>query len=177
MQSTNERVFIDLEVHSVARLLDEAGSPLVGPRIHPVVAHAIRAQAEAAAKGSRFQIRITVPEDDIERRSEVESAVNQHFLEESRDADFEVKKLGEKGRRGFVIAFFAVGLFLILSELFLRIGDGRLPTILSESMIIVAWVILWGPADTLLLARLPVRRVRDLAKSLAISPVTLLAKA
>jgi hypothetical protein len=53
MQSGNERLFIDLEIHSVARLLDEGGLPLPGSRIDPVVAHAIRAQVEAAAKGSR----------------------------------------------------------------------------------------------------------------------------
>ncbi len=176
MQTLNEPVSIHLEVHSVDRLLDEEGSPLVGPRIHPVVAHAIRAQAEASAKGSQFQIRITVPRDEMERRSEVELAVNTHFLEESKDAEFEVKQIGEKGRLGFLIAFIAVGVLLILSEAVVKIGDGRFFSILSESMIIVAWVILWGPADTLLLARLPVRRARDLAKTLAASPVVLVAK-
>jgi len=176
MNQTQEGILIQLEVHSVDALLDRDGSPLVCPRIHPDVAHEIRAKAKTSLKPADYRISITVPPEDLDRREEVEKAVNKHFENEARDAEHEVRLIGYQGRRSFMIAFLVVGAVLILSEAILQIGSGRFITILSESLIIVAWVILWGPAETLLLARIPVRKQGDTAKALAASPVVLMPK-
>jgi hypothetical protein len=59
------------------------------------------------------------------------------------------------------------------SEAILFLGNGRLVTTLSESMIIFAWVAMWSPAELLLYAHLPVRRHRNLAQALARAGVVL----
>jgi hypothetical protein len=160
-------VDLRLEVRSVDELLDAAGSPLLGPRIHPEVARAIHAQAAGHPRGTRFRIEVVTPAGDSSRGAEVEAAIRTHFREEADDAEKELHELAHKGRWSFLIAILVVALFIGLSEAVLRLGEGRVVTVLSESLIIVAWVTLWGPAETLLFARFPVRRQRDLARSLA----------
>jgi hypothetical protein len=44
MKPLREDIVLRFDVHSVDRLLDRDGSPLIGPRIHPEVARAIRAE-------------------------------------------------------------------------------------------------------------------------------------
>jgi len=173
MSAPSEEIRLNLAVRSVNRLLDLDSSPLCGPGIHPEVARAIRAEATEHPRRSVFRIEVTVPPEDLNRQKEVETAIQTHFREELAENEEELRTIGYKGRWTFLIAMAVVGLLIGISEAVLRLGEGRLVTVLSESLIIVAWVTLWGPAETLLFARFPVRRQRDLAKSLANARVEL----
>ncbi len=173
MQPLREDIVLRFDVHSVDRLLDRDGSPLVGPRIHPEVARGIRAEAAGHPKGSRFRIRVGVPSTDLGRVNEVRSAIQSHFGEECADAEEEIRALAYKGRWTFLVAFLVVGLVILANEAIVYWFEGRFITVLSESLIIVAWVTLWGPAETLLFSHFPVRRARDLARTLASAAVTL----
>lgn len=177
MQPLREDIVLRFDVHSVDRLLDRDGSPLVGPRIHPEVARAIRAEAAGHPKGSRFRIRVGVPSTDLGRVNEARSAIQSHFGEECADAEKEIRALFYKGRWTFLVAFLVVGLVILANEAIVYWFEGRFITVLSESLIIVAWVTLWGPAETLLFSRFPARRARDLSRSLASAAVTLEATA
>lgn len=170
---TAPEIPLHLSVRSVDRLLDIDASPLAEPGIHPDVARAIRAEAAEHPRRSRFCIAVTVPAADLDRQSEVETAIQTHFREELAKYREELRTIAYKGRRTFAVALLAVGLLIAISEAVLLLGDGRLFSVLSESLIIVAWVSLWGPAETLLFARFPVLRQRDLANSLAIARVEL----
>ncbi|RKT47558.1 hypothetical protein [Thiocapsa rosea] len=173
MKPLRDDIVLRFDVHSVDRLLDRDGSPLVGPRIHPEVARAIRADAAGHPKGSRFRITAGVPSGDLGRLGEVRVAIQSHFREECVDAEEEIRALAHKGRWTFLVAFLVVGLVILANEAIVYWFDGRFITVLSESLIIVAWVTLWGPAETLLFSHFPVRRARDLARSLASAVVTL----
>ena len=177
MQPQREDIVLSFDVHSVDRLLDRDGSPLIGPRIHPEVARTIRAEAAEHPKGSRFRIRIGVPSADLGRLNEVRAAIGSHFQEECADAEGEIRTLAYKGRWTFLVAFLVVGLVILANEAIVSLFEGRFITVLSESLIIVAWVTLWGPAETLLFSHFPVRRARDLARALASAAVTLEATA
>ncbi|HEY5952745.1 MAG TPA: hypothetical protein VIT18_00180 [Terrimicrobiaceae bacterium] len=67
---------ITLDVHSVERLLDSDGSPLLGPRIHPEAARSIFRDAEGLRADNGFQVAIRVPQQDLPRRPEVEAAIH-----------------------------------------------------------------------------------------------------
>lgn len=164
---------IALEIRSVDALLDADGSPLLEPRIHPEVARAIWHRAEHCLRGTPLEIEFCVPAADAGRGEAVTDAVRRHFLGEREEAEDELTELAHKGRWSFLIALLVVGVFIGLSEAVLRLGEGRLVSILSESLIIVAWVTLWGPAETLLFARFPAQRRRKLAGSLAAARVRL----
>ncbi len=146
---------------------------MAGPGIHPEVARAIRAEAAEHPRRSAFRIEITVPAADRGRQAEVETAIQAHFRSELAECREDLRTIAYKGRWTFVLALLAVALLIAISEAVLLLGDGRLFTILSESLIIVAWVSLWGPTETLLFARFPVLRQRDLANALAAASVKL----
>lgn len=171
MNAQPEEIALRLAVRSVDRLLDIDSSPLAGPGIHPEVARAIRAEAAEHPRRSRFRIEVAVPAADLGRQPEVETAIQTHFREELAECREELRSIAHKGRWTFALALLAVGLLIAVSEAVLLLGDSRLFTILSESLIIVAWVSLWGPAETLLFARFPVLRQRDLANALATARV------
>lgn len=84
--------------------------------------------------------------------------------------------MASKGRWTFLVAFLVVGLVILVNEAIVSWFEGRFITVLSESLIIVAWVTLWGPAETLLFSHFPVRRARNLALALASAAVTLEAR-
>lgn len=173
MDAVSPEISLSLSVRSVEGLLDVEGSPLAGPRVHPDVARAIRAEAAEHPRRSRFRIEVGVPAGEHTRRAEVQTAIQTHFREELAENEDRLRTLGQKGVWSFLVAMLVVGLLIVISEAVLRLGQGRLVTVLSESLIIVAWVTLWGPAETLLFARFPIWRERDLARSLAVAKVEL----
>lgn len=168
---------LHIAVRSVDRLLDIESSPLAGPGIHPEVARAIRAEATVFKRGTAFQIEVEVPEAETARQEEVATAIRTHFIEELAEVRDELRTVSHKARWTFALAFVAVALIIMLSEFVLLLGDGRFFEVLGESLVIVAWVTLWGPTEMLLFARFPLIRQRNLADALARAPVSLVATA
>lgn len=154
-------------------MLDVAGSPLLEPRLHPAVARALEDLAAKHRGADGFALTLSVPESDAGRREEVQTAVQRHFQSLAESAQGELAELGRKGRTNFLIALAVVTVFIGLSEAVLRLGEGRFVSILSESFVIIAWVTLWGPAETLMFARFPLRRQRAIARSLSRASVEL----
>ncbi len=162
-----------LEIRSVDRLLDVEGSPLVGPRIHPEVAQTIYHDAEEFRGKQRFRIEICVPQDDVARTAEVEAAIHKHFSNQERDAISELRDTLGNGRISLFIALLVVAALVLISEWLQYFGQGRLHTLLGESLIILAWVTLWMPAEMLLFEHLPIRRKRHISHALARSQIVL----
>lgn len=173
MPHTAAPITLSLSVRSVEGLLDAGGSPLAGPRIHPDVARAIRAEAAEHPRKARFCIVVSVPDGEHTRQTEVQTAIRTHFHEELAESEERLRSLAQKGHWSFLAALLVVGLLIVISEAVLHLGEGRLVTVLSESLIILAWVTLWGPAETLLFARFPLWRERDLLRALAEAEVVL----
>lgn len=162
-----------LDVRSVDRMLDIGGSPLSGPGLHPEVARALGSQAAECPKRASYRIEVRVPESDLSRTDEVRRAVRAHFRDEYSEALTELRDINTKGRWSFLLAFAVVAVLVFASEAVLSLGQTRFVTIVSESLIIVAWVALWGPAETLLFSGFPARRKRDLALAVSEAPVVL----
>lgn len=167
---------LKLDVRSVDRLLDLDDTPLADPAIHQEAARVLRSKAASCPSGSRFLLEINVPAEDLSRTDEVRTAIRTQFEEEATEAREELKELSRKGRWSFGIALLVVTVLVSLSEAIIHAWSGRFVHVLSESLIIVAWVTLWGPAETLLFARFPLGRQRQLAESLAQAEVRLIAK-
>lgn len=166
---------IRLSLRSVDGLLDADGSPLAEPRLHPEFAHAVWSEALQSKSDSRFQLELTVPAADSHRQAEVAEAVRFHFQNRQREFAEELCALFKDGRRSLVIGLLVVALLLTLAEAIPYLWERRLAYAVSESLIIVAWVVLWHPAELLLYAHFPVRRHRKLAGALAEARVALAA--
>jgi hypothetical protein len=176
MKSPPKTVEIRLAVRSVDELLDSRSSPLLTPRIHSDVARAIRSAASESPRTARFQIIFEVPEDDLARAAEVSTATHAHFAEEESCAIDDLRAVTEKGLRGFVLALFIVAALVLASEAISQLTVRRIAGIVSESLIILAWVTLWSPSETLLFGRFPPIRAKMLAKRLVSAPVQLVVR-
>ncbi len=171
---TNSRqpAVIRLPVRSVDSLLDVGGSPILGPRIHPEAAHAIFFDAKEVRR-NLFQIEIAAPRGDLGRSSEVESAVRNHFLTQERDLTTELQTAMRRGFLSLLFAMLVVALMVVLSEWLQTLGTGRIFSLLGESLVIVGWVTLWIPAETLIFEQFAIREKRNLARALRSSRVVL----
>lgn len=164
---------ITLSVRSVDALLDREGSPMLDPRIHPDASAAICSAALRDRKMVHPRIEIFVPRSDLSREQEVRAALSAHFQNEAEKAALELSENSRDGRTNLLFGILVVALLLAFSEWLARLGEGRLFTVLSESMIIIAWVTLWIPAEALLFAHFPIRRKKRMALALARAHVTL----
>lgn len=156
------------------QLLDIEGSPLTAPRIHPEAAHALYFDAKKLGANKDFQIEVTVPSAELHRGAEVETAVRTHFLTEESDAGSELLTALRRGWLSLLFALMVVAAMVVLSEWLQTLGTGRIYSLLGESLVIIGWVTLWMPAETLLFEQFAIRHRRALARSLGRAEVKLL---
>lgn len=166
---------IALGVRSVECLLDVEGSPLVLPRIHPDVAHWIFEEASELPRYAAPEIEISVPQADLGKQKEVEQAMHSHFQFQARDAGIDLRDTLNKGWLSLTVALLLVLALILFAEFMQRFGNGYLNVLLRESLIIIGWVTLWVPVETLLFEHFPIRRKRNLSQKLAKAPVRLVA--
>jgi len=171
--SSNSEKRIRLAVRSVDALLDGEGSPVVEPRIHPDAAEAIWTEAVRAKNAGAFEICLTVPAADEARIPEAAAAIHHHFQRRGEDLGEELREIFREGRRSLAIGLLVVAGLIAASEGLLYLNASRLMYVLSESLIIIAWVALWHPAELLLYAHFPVRQQKKTAQALARAAVRL----
>jgi hypothetical protein len=159
---------IRMEVRSVDQLLNPDASPFPGPRLDHAAGERILKTALTTRGAAGFIVEITVPARDLGRGDEVRKALDVLAREAMEDAEKELREIFRNGRFSLFIGFIAVGLLMGLTELLLLVG-GEFPAVraVTESLVIVYWVILWRPAELLLYDHFPVRRRRSAARALA----------
>lgn len=157
-----------LEVRSVDRLLDPDASPFPGPRLDPEAGERILKLARNSLKAANMIVEFTVPAADLGRKDEVRKALDVLAAEAIGDAEKELLEIFKNGRVSLFVGFLAVAVLLGITELLTLAGGGS-PTVnaVTESLIIVYWVILWRPAELLLYDHFPVRRRQKAAQALA----------
>lgn len=165
---------IRLEIHSVDYLLNPENSPFRGPRLDPEAGERILKMALSSPKAASFAVEFTVPETDLGRGDEVQKAMGILSKEALEDADKELCEIFRNGRVSLSVGFLAVGMLMGITELLLLVGGGSATVrAITESLIIVYWVILWRPAELLLYEHFPTRRRLRAARALARSQVRL----
>jgi hypothetical protein len=159
---------IRLEVRSVERLLNPEASPFPGPRLDPEAGERILKIAWNFPKATKFIVELTVPAADLGREGEVRVALDVLAREATEAAEKELHEIIRNGRVSLFVGFLAVAVLMGITELLLLAGDGSTTVkAITESIIIVYWVILWRPAELLLYEHFPVRRRRSAARALA----------
>lgn len=153
---------IELRLNQVAQLFHTLDpSPFRDGDLDAMAEEYILGQARAGGRASPLIIRVSLPPAELSSAAaaHIPEAVRQHF---GRRAGAERRALSElfrEGRAALVIgiAFLALALLAaVQAPLFL--GEGRVATLLAESLIIIGWVALWHPAQIFLYGWLPGRR-------------------
>lgn len=167
---------ISLSVHSVDRLLDQDGSPLTCPRIHPEVASLICAEAEESGVKDNFEIVISVPAEDSSLGVTVAAAVHAHYAEEAAATNRELRNTLTRGWINFVSAILVIAALVFLAEWLRALGERRIYSLLGESLVIIGWVTMWRPAETFIFDQFPIRTKRRLNRALSKAAIKLVAR-
>lgn len=124
-------------------------------------------------KGDVVQVEVEVPSDENSRQAEVAAAIHRHFEKETVEFKQELRCVFREGWRSLAIGLLVVAVLIAASEALLYLNANRLMQVLSESLVIIAWVALWHPAELLLYAHFPIRRQLRAARALAQAAVKL----
>lgn len=172
---------IELRLQRVAQLFHTLDpSPFRDGDLDAVADEYILDQLRSVRGAAPLAIRISLPLAELTSAAaaHIPEAVQRHF---ARRADAERRALSElfrEGRAALIIgiAFLALAL-LAAVQAPLLLGEGRVATLLGESLIIIGWVALWHPAQIFLYGWLPGRRKIVIFQRLSQAEVTLGAEA
>lgn len=167
---------LQLPVVSVQSLLDTAGSALAAPHLHPDAVAMLLSLAGQSPRNTHFALEFTVPPQDTGRLEEVREAVEAQFTRTQEDAARHLRQIMRNGRVAAVVGLLFMAVLLGSVQAVLLLTDSHIVKAVSESLMIVAWVAVWRPAELLLYEHWPVRRQRALAGQLARADVTLIAR-
>lgn len=101
----------------------------------------------------KYEITVLVKAEEKDPAAEerIETAIHNHFLYSSRNADFSVKKIFVLGWKSLAVSFvFLMFMFVIAYAITTFLPDNTVMITFRELFIILGWVALWRPADLLL---------------------------
>jgi hypothetical protein len=156
-----------LPILSVDRLLDKDSSPIALPGLHPDVAQSLIRLADDHPPRRGYEIVLQVPAGDMPRLEEVRKGLQNWSLGQAHQVRQEVRAKLSKGSKAFFVAIVVVAALFVLIEWLQAFGTGRLSRLFGESLVIIAWVSLWVPVETLLVEPIALRRRRILFEALA----------
>lgn len=99
--------------------------------------------------------------------SELSEAITAWFAARARAETYALRELFRDGRLGFLIGFAVLALCLLLSWWISQRFEEPFARVVSESFVIIGWVVIWRPAEIFLYDWLPVVRRRKLYERLA----------
>lgn len=164
---SGERVNLSINVRSLSAFLDVGGSPLTDLRLHPDVSERLLDDAEDADSGAEFRVSVDVGDNEFSREADVGQAVHEHFERVAARADHDIRDCMRDGVKQLLVALGVVATLVVMAEALEQLGEGRLYRLFGESLVIIGWVTLWGPAEKLFFAHIPMRRRRRVARALA----------
>jgi hypothetical protein len=164
---------IRLPVRSLDALMCDANNPLLDSGIHPEAAEAIEMTAAEAPRGAELEIILVVPAADCGGQAGAEEAIHHHFARAAERAKWDLRAKLQLGFKALLVAFLVVAGLVVLVEWMQAFGQGRLYRLFGESLVIIGWVTMWVPAETLLIAPWPLRKRLRLLQKLSHVRVTL----
>jgi hypothetical protein len=140
------------------------------------VAQWIYREAKEFPAHSDYELEIRVPAAELDRQSDVVTAIHDFFQNEAGQASRELGHKITKGLGSLVRSLAVVAGLVLLAEFLRGLGGGHVYNLFSESLVIIGWVTLWIPVEMLLFERYKIRSRRNLARQLANAKIRLVAE-
>lgn len=112
-------------------------------------------------------IHLQSPGGDRAQASDLADAITGWFAARARAETHALRELFRDGRFGFLIGIAVLALCLLLSWSASQYFDAPFARVISESFVIIGWVVIWRPAEIFLYDWLPLVRRRKLYRRLA----------
>lgn len=130
--------------------------------------------AQDLPKHNPLAIRVHLPSADagVNQDADLQQAIQSWFHARAEGEARAMTSLFRDGRIAFLIGFAALGLCMTLSWAATKNYDHPFSRLVSESLVIVGWVVLWRPAEIFLYDWTPIWRRKRLFRRLADARVT-----
>ena len=122
----------------------------------------------------RIIVHLQSADPDRHRDSDLQQAINGWFRSREAGEAREMKTLFRDGRIALFVGFVMLSLFMFLSWAVAQNYDNPFARVISESLVIIGWVVLWRPAEMFLYDWTPILRRKRLFHRLAGARVTVL---
>jgi hypothetical protein len=125
--------------------------------------------AQELPKDRPIEILVHLQSDtgEVERAGDLSSAITGWFEARAQAESRALRELFRDGRIGFLIGIGVLSLCLLLSWSISRRFEEPFARVISESFVIIGWVVMWRPAEIFLYDWLPLVRRRKLYRRLA----------
>lgn len=163
---------ISLPVRSVARLLDNADSSVEETQFQADAADFIWKKASKIRGSEPINLEFIVPKAERTREPEVRKALADHLNRKAVCLREELSETLREGWSNLLVGLLVVAILLAAAEAIAHLSHLRTMSAISESFVIMAWVVLWRPAELLLYSHFPIRRDLRLVKKMQLAQVS-----
>jgi hypothetical protein len=159
---------IILKLDDVDQLLIPPDSLFYGKRLLSSDAEeVIIEEATMASSNDNIHLKIHLHRDEMSRKDEISTAIQQHFTYRRKKSERQLKKVFQLGWQSLLISIVFLGLLVSLTLVIIKLlPEGGLSLTFREILIILGWVALWRPADLLLYEWRPFKREINLFRKL-----------
>lgn len=115
-----------------------------------------------------LELMIHLPSSEIDTETEetLKKAIQNHFSYRVLLANFEIRRILQRGRRNMAIGFAFLFLCLLVTGLLSNLKEGLIKTTFSEGLTIIGWVALWEPVNVFLFGWWPLVQKRNIYKKI-----------
>jgi hypothetical protein len=156
-----------LRVTCIDLFLEKASSPILEPGLHPESAESLLRLADDFDPRNGYEIVLEVPAEDMDRGEEVRVGVQNWSKNQAKQVSQNIRSTIRKSVKAVSLALLLVAGLLVMVEWLKLLGEGRLYTLFGESVIIIAWVSLWVPVETLLVEPIHLRRRKHMFNAIS----------
>lgn len=170
---------IEIRIRSLEQLVDSLDpAPFYDKSLDPDAERYLLESAEDLAGAPALRVVVHAPDALRAHEADIVAAIHGHFRREHALAERRYRLRMRLGRRTLLLGMIVLVAALVLRELLLpRAGPAALAAVLSEGLLILGWVALWRPMETVIYERRDLRQKHAALARLAQVPVALAATA
>jgi len=175
MENTGDKDAIALRLTDSAQLFNTLDPfPFRERDLAPDAEQYILDWAQDLPKNQPVHIIVHLQSDNLDshRDSDLQQAINGWFRSREAGEARDMKTLFRDGRIALLVGFAMLSLLMLLSWAVAQNYDNPFARVISESLVIIGWVVLWRPAEMFLYDWTPILRRKRLFHRLAGARVT-----
>ncbi len=156
---------IELELDSLEQLSNSFDpAPFHEKELNPDAEEYIYNAVDEFPLKKPLEIMIHLPPNEVSTEIEVNltRAIRNHFSYKNLLTEIELRRILYKGRTNFLIALIFLFLCLLTIRLLSNFEESLMKSLFSEGLLIMGWVAMWEPINTLLYGWWPIVHKRNI---------------
>jgi hypothetical protein len=167
---------IELELASLKQLFDSFDpAPFHEKELDPDAEEYIYNAVDEFPLKKPLEIIIHLPPAEVSAETEdsLKKAIKNHFSYKKLLAEIELRRLLHQGRTNFFIALIFLFLCILTIRLLSTLEGSLVNTLFSEGLLIIGWVAMWEPINTILYGWWPIVHKRNIYQKIIDTDVSI----